>query len=299
MAAPPLAAAAAAAAVSGAPLVEAELAGRRRRPPCAAPLPSSARPRAAAAGNSAGSSIGGGGGAGGGGGGERAAFFDVDGTLAASNVVAAYAVARWRELAPAARAAWLPFFAGKALAYLALDAADRAAFNRAFYRNYAGRAASSKPAMAALVHQQYLAPRSFSAAQAHVRSLKQQGFRIVLVTGGLDFLVAPLAAEIAADAVFAASLVEEGGRFTGELQGAALGSAEKGKIVRAYAAENDIPLASCHAYGDSIADLAMLESVGHPHAVRPDARLKKIAVQRSWPIIDWSTPTATAINSSP
>eukprot|EP00850_Spirogloea_muscicola_P013910 SM000097S24763 [mRNA] locus=s97:118579:123859:+ [translate_table: standard] len=190
----------------------------------------------------------------------RAAFFDVDGTLAASNVVAAYAVARWRELAPVARAAWLPFFAGKALAYLALDAADRAAFNRAFYRNYAGRAASSKPAMAALVHQQYLAPRSFAAAQAHIRSLKQQGFRIVLVTGGLDFLVAPLAAEIAADAVFAASLVEEKGRFTGELQGAALGSAEKGAIVRAYAAENDISLASCHAYGDSIADLAMLES---------------------------------------
>lgn len=50
-------------------------------------------------------------------------------------------------------------------------------------------------------------------------------------------------------------------RFSGELEGEAVSSQEKAQLVRQYAAEQGVDLQECHAYGDSIADLAMLESV--------------------------------------
>lgn len=34
----------------------------------------------------------------------------------------------------------------------------------------------------------------------------------------------------------------------------------------------------------------MLESVGHPHAVNPDRALRREALARSWPILDFHRP---------
>jgi hypothetical protein len=36
----------------------------------------------------------------------------------------------------------------------------------------------------------------------------------------------------------------------------------------------------------------MLEIVGHPVCVNPDAPLRKIAVERDWPIVDFARPVA-------
>lgn len=217
----------------------------------------------------------------------RAAFLDVDGTITATNVVMAFATCRLAELPPWAKPLWVPAFAARGLLYLALDRVDRSLFNRVFYKSYRGRPAAGKHEMAALVHEKYLQPRAFAGALEHIRQLKREGFRIVLVTGSLDFLVAPLAREVGADAVYAARLVEKDGRFTGELASMAVSNAEKGALVAAYAAEHRVSLADCHAYGDSIADLAMLEAVGYPHAVKPDSRLRAIALERGWPVLQW------------
>jgi phosphoserine phosphatase len=40
-------------------------------------------------------------------------------------------------------------------------------------------------------------------------------------------------------------------------------------------------------YSDSITDLPLLEAVGHPVVVNPDARLRRIARRRGWPIEEW------------
>ena len=46
-----------------------------------------------------------------------------------------------------------------------------------------------------------------------------------------------------------------------------------------------VDLEASYAYADSLADLPMLDMVGHPTAVYPDAGLQKIAVQRGWSVI--------------
>ena len=36
----------------------------------------------------------------------------------------------------------------------------------------------------------------------------------------------------------------------------------------------------------------MLEVVGHPHAVNPDKELARVATERDWPILRFTTPIA-------
>jgi len=52
----------------------------------------------------------------------------------------------------------------------------------------------------------------------------------------------------------------------------------------------DIDLERSYAYSDSIADLPMLEAVGHPVAVNPDKELRKQAEEREWDIRDFRRP---------
>jgi HAD superfamily hydrolase (TIGR01490 family) len=109
----------------------------------------------------------------------------------------------------------------------------------------------------------------------------------VLVTGSLDFIIAPLAEELGVADILAASLIESHGRFTGQLTAEPLCDQEKARRVRTFAEQNGIDLSRSYAYGDSIADLAMLEAVGHPQAVNPDRALAAVARARGWPVLRW------------
>jgi len=222
-------------------------------------------------------------------GGRRAAFFDVDGTLAGTNVVFPYAAARLRELPRALRIPWGALFLLRCALFLLVDACNRSLFQRLFYRCYRGRDASAaaKARLGEVAFDDYIRPRLFPRALQHVRLLQAQGFEIVLVTGGLDFVARRVGEALGASHVVAAELEEEGGRFTGRLRGRPVSDAEKGRRIRAYAAVRGLNLDRCHAYGDSRADLGMLEAVGRPHAVSPSRSLQRLAAQKGWPVLEW------------
>ncbi len=52
--------------------------------------------------------------------------------------------------------------------------------------------------------------------------------------------------------------------------------------MRRFAAEHELDLEASWAYSDSVSDLPMLELVGNPVAVNPDAELARIARERGW-----------------
>ena len=123
-----------------------------------------------------------------------------------------------------------------------------------------------------------------------IREHKRRGDRVILITSALDFLVEPL--QHLADEVHAAKLVERVGRFTGELAEPPLTADGRASLAARLAADHGVELSHCHAYGDSLADLPLLELVGHPHAINPDFRLSREARRRRWPIEEWSTERA-------
>lgn len=224
--------------------------------------------------------------------GSAAAFFDVDGTLCDTTIVHYFRYFMLRRLPWLRGRLWYAGLLAKCGYYLLLDKRDRRRFNAVFYQNYAGLPAGEIKAQVQGCYEDVIAPRVFPEAQAAVAEHRRAGRAVVLVTGSLDFVVAPLAKALGASEVLASQLVEGGGRFTGCLAGPPMGPQEKSRLARAFAERHGIELAQCHAYGDSMADLPMLEIVGFPHAVNADRGLSAIARSRGWPAHHWVTTVA-------
>ena len=55
--------------------------------------------------------------------------------------------------------------------------------------------------------------------------------------------------------------------------------------MKRFASEHDIELAASFGYSDSASDIPMLELVGHPIAVNPDAELARVAAERGWRVM--------------
>lgn len=77
------------------------------------------------------------------------------------------------------------------------------------------------------------------------------------------------------------------GVYTGRLCGAPLHGVAKADAVRALALREGLDLSRCSAYSDSANDIPLLELVGHPCAVNPDAALRAHALARGWRLRDF------------
>lgn len=219
---------------------------------------------------------------------KSAAFFDVDGTLVQSTIAHYYAFFRRRRIGGLLGELWYAAFAAKCGYYYLLDKVNRSRMNVVFYRSYRGLPVSEIKSSTIDCHREIIQPRMYPQAASCIAQHRGAGREIVLVTGSIDFIVAPLAQEFQASSVVAARLVESNGRFTGELHGPPIGELEKARRVRQCAEQNDFDLTNSYAFGDSIADLPMLETVGFPEVVNPDKSLAKVARQRGWPIHHWA-----------
>ncbi len=116
---------------------------------------------------------------------------------------------------------------------------------------------------------------------------RRAGHRIVLITGSLDFLVQPIADALRVDRSIAAVLEQAEGLYTGRLVAPLPYGEEKRVLIQRLAAELDLDLGSCFAYGDSPGDLEILKAVGHPMVVNPIRGMGALAVQYRWPIVRW------------
>jgi len=225
-----------------------------------------------------------------------AAFFDVDGTLVDSTIAHYFRYFMFRRLPPWRARLWYAGFLVRCGYYMALDRVDRGRLNVVFYRNYAELPVDEITSQAADCYREFIVPRRFVEAWDSIDEHRRRDHEIVLVTGSIDFIIAPLATAIGASGVLAAGLEQRNGRFTGELTGPPVGAEEKARQMSQYAAANGIDLAQSHAYGDSSADLPMLETVGFPHAVNPDRKLTATARLRGWPIHYWRVAAHAARN---
>jgi len=230
----------------------------------------------------------------------EAAFFDVDGTVVSTHIVHQYLHVReylakrnGRHGGVLLHRLWRPLFYVGCVKYLLLDRVSRTRMNIAFYRNYAGLEASEVRASAEDCFERVLKPNLYEEALRCVHEHLASRRRIVLVTGSVDFLVRPLARFLSDTTgsiveLLARTLTESNGRLTGELDGPPMGEHVKAEEIRRFAARAGIDLSCSYAYGDSAADIPMLELVGHPTVVNPDRRLARKARACGWPFLTWA-----------
>ena len=129
-------------------------------------------------------------------------------------------------------------------------------------------------------------PRIYPELVAEVQMHLKAGRRCVVVTTGMEQVVTgalryfPPGVE-----TIGCRMRERNGRLTGRVVGPLFG-VDKANIMHAYARALRIELGHCWAYSDHFSDKQMLEAVGHPVAVNPRGRLRKLALRNGWKVID-------------
>ena len=132
-----------------------------------------------------------------------------------------------------------------------------------------------------------LCPALSSDGLARMDEHRRAGHHIVLVTGSLDFLVAPLARWLGIALVLAARPECLNGRYTGDVVPPLPYGEGKRSLIADLALQNGLDLAACYAYGDSPGDVEILRLVGHPLVINPIRGMRGIARRHQWPVVRW------------
>jgi len=146
---------------------------------------------------------------------------------------------------------------------------------------------------AAQAHERFMreviAPAIRQEARELVERHRRAGDEVAIVTATNEFVTAPIARALGVDELIAVRLARGAdGWITGEIDG--VPSMREGKVQRVQewlaARGLDWDRAEITFYSDSINDLPLLERVDHPVATNPDERLRAIARERGWRILD-------------
>jgi HAD superfamily hydrolase (TIGR01490 family) len=225
-----------------------------------------------------------------------AAFFDVDGTLCATRSTTSLVWLRARQHSRLSHGLWLASLAWRAPLAMAADAISRDLADRMVFAQFAGLSKRRLDADARACCQQLLLPSCFTGALTEIARHRAAGRRIVLVSGGVEDVLAPLAQALGAE-LLAQRLVVDRDVVTGQHLGyPQLGEGvpvfsqhfRKAVLADMYARQTGIDLADSWAYGDTRNDVGMLESVARPVAVNPDRHLAGVAAARGWPVERWT-----------
>ncbi len=215
----------------------------------------------------------------------KLAVFDLEQTIINSNVVESYAWLATRHLKATPKARLTFGLIAEGLELLKIDRQDRSDFLRYFYRRYEGAPVEQVKRDAWDLFSDLFITRSYPKAIARIREHKKLGHKTLLITGALDFIVAPLKPLF--DEIIAVQLGEENGKFTGEILTTPPTGEARAILMESMAAQLSLDKDHVVAYADSTSDLPMLEAAGIPVAVNPEPKLATLARKRGWAIERW------------
>lgn len=122
-----------------------------------------------------------------------------------------------------------------------------------------------------------------------VQGHQQAGDEVIIVTATNEFVTRPIATAFGVQELIAIDLARNvQGEFTGDILGTP--SFREGKVTRVetWLATRDLGWQDVETtfYSDSMNDLPLLEMATHPVATNPDERLRQLATERGWRILD-------------
>ena len=215
-----------------------------------------------------------------------AAFFDLDRTLLRRSSALALAgsfrerglISRWQMLRAAG---WQLLFVARGANH---EAVRRGAEDG--LRVLAGYTPDELRELVSEAMEPVLRPLVYAEPLRLVEEHHERGERVYIVSATLQEIVDAIAEDLGFDGALGTICEVRDGRYTGRAL-RALHAEAKAEVLREVAQDEGLDLAECTAYSDSHTDLPFLEAVGHPVAVNPDRALRKIADERSWPLLEF------------
>ncbi len=134
-----------------------------------------------------------------------------------------------------------------------------------------------------------ITPYVYAEATALIEEHRSAGRDVVLVSASGEEMVRPIGDLLGVTEVIATRMIVADGAYSGEVAFYA-GGLNKVSAVKELAAREGYDLADSYAYSDSVSDVPLLESVGHPTAVNPDRGLRRVAAERGWPMLEFRHP---------
>lgn len=137
--------------------------------------------------------------------------------------------------------------------------------------------------------QQWIHPNLKPVALDLVQAHQRQGELVAIVTATNELVTRPIAEAFGVAELIAVELERDAsGWITGEIAG--VPSMREGKVVRVtqWLEQRGLDWLDVETtfYSDSMNDVPLLERVDHPVATNPDPRLRTLALERGWRILD-------------
>jgi HAD superfamily hydrolase (TIGR01490 family) len=149
------------------------------------------------------------------------------------------------------------------------------------------------------IYDETIADRIWAGTRDLTRQHMLAGQRVWLVTATPVELATILARRLGLTGALGTVAETADGVYTGRLVGGLLHGPAKATAIVSLADREGLDLSKCSAYSDSANDLPMLELVGHPSVVNPDAELLRAARSRGWPVYEFRSARRATLVALP
>lgn len=220
----------------------------------------------------------------------RLAIYDMDKTITAAPTWTRFLAAAAKARAPW-RLALFPAVAAGGIGYL-LKRVDRAGLKQYSQRLMLGGALA--PAELEAVAEKFAAREVthgvLHGARAQIAADRAAGYRLVMATASHRYYAGAIARLLGFDDVVATEAKrDEQGRILSLIEGDNCYGPVKLHRIESWMAGQGIARGSAHvrAYSDHVSDAPLLAWADEPFAVNAHGPLRRLAVEKGWPLLDW------------
>lgn len=209
-------------------------------------------------------------------------IFDVDFTIVSCSTVRAFIFRGLREglIGPS-----IGFYAPLLFLRYGVKAKPERADERA-YPFLTGVARADLEALSRALFEEVLRRRIDVAVAGRIETILSSGGRAIIASSSFGTILEPLAQHLGISDIVASELEFLDGVATGRVSGEpAFGEGKRSRVL-AYLRTIGAEPEECAFYSDSRRDLPLLREVGEAVAVNPDGRLRRIARESGWEIMD-------------
>ncbi len=143
--------------------------------------------------------------------------------------------------------------------------------------------------------QRRIEPLIYPEMRELVRAHQRQGHTVVLSSSATSYQVEPVARFLGIDHTLCNRFTVKDGVLTGEVDQPVLWGPGKADAVQQLARDLEIDLGQSYFYADGDEDLALMYLVGHPRPVNPGKRLARVAANRGWPVLRFTSRSGGGI----
>ena len=165
---------------------------------------------------------------------------------------------------------------------------DIAKFCRFQFRQFRGKTPEQMRPLLDGHFREMVVPRIYRESRELVGRIQKSGREAVLLTATAAAIAAPTAKELGFEHCIGTVLDIKEGVYTGDKSGTYCGGPGKIGYMDSFLKERGLDPGAASYWGDSTADIPVLEAIGFPVAANPAPGLLKAAGENGWPVVSFT-----------